>query len=348
MKSLPRTTVRPAPTTQHSRREFLTKTALLTGGILAFGLPLPIRPSSSAHAALTQSTVIRYTLGLDGQIAGPIASLESGFTSGQVVEQTLAHSSYSEKHLATIIHEDISLQCGNTMSPAFYVWIQQALAGQAPRRSGGILTTNLGNQLLDRKDFSNAVVTEVAFPALDRAVNTPVWLGIKIKPGQVSYQPGSGQIAFPKGAKVGAWLASSFRINIDGLEQACPHVVKVDSLVWKQPFSQAQLVRGEISTVGRILTPNLVLTLPQAQAGPFTQWFYQFVVQGQNSDAHERSGTLEFLASDLQTILFVLNFGHLGIFRMSPDPQSQNSPVPLVKVEMYCETMQLTQFPNSN
>jgi|GEM_PF-1098244 len=345
MKSLPPTKVRPAHTTQHSRREFLTKTALLTGGILAFGLPLSLRPSPSALAAVPKSAGIRYALGLDGQIAGPIASLESGFTSGQVLEG--GRPGEIAKHLETIIHEDISLQCGNTMSPAFYVWIQQALAGQSPQRSGGILTTNLGNQLLDRKDFSGAVLTEVTFPALDAAANTPVSLGIKIKPAQLSYQPGGGQIAFPQAVKLG-WLASHFRIKINGLESACAHVVEVDSLVWKQEASQAQLRRTERPTVGLIQTPNLVLTLPQAQAGPFTEWFYQFVVQGQNSDAHERSGTLEFFASDLQTILFVLNFGHLGIFRMSPVPQSQNSPVPLVKVEMYCETMQLTQFPNSN
>ncbi|TFG61208.1 MAG: hypothetical protein E4H32_07635 [Nitrospirales bacterium] len=250
--------------------------------------------------------------------------------------------------METIIQEDISLQCGNTMSPAFYVWIQQALAGQSPQRSGGILTTNLENQLLDRKDFSGAVLTEVTFPALDAAANIPVSLGIKIKPAQLSYQPGGGQIAFPKGGKLG-WLASHFRIKINGLESACAHVVKVDSLVWKQPFIQEQTgpTRSKVPTAGQIQTPNLILTLPQAQASPFTEWFYQFVVKGQNSDAHERSGTLEFFASDLRTILFVLNFGHLGIFRMSPDPQSQNSPVPLVKVEMYCETMQLTQFPNS-
>lgn len=330
-----------------SRREFLAKTALLTGGILTFGLPIPRRQPQSALAAITQSAAIRYALGLDGQIAGPIASLESGFISGQVVEQTVTQSPHPKKNLAAIVYEDIAIECGNTMSPAFYTWIQQAFAGQAPRRSGGILTTNPANQIIDRKDFADAVLTEVAFPALNRAANTPVSLGIKLKPGQLSYQSGGGKIAFPEGAKAGTLLASSFRINIDGLETACAHVLKVDSLVWKQSVSQGQVGIRLSKLPDRIQTPNLVITLPQAQAGPFTQWFHQFVIQGQASDNTERSGTLEFLATNLQTILFTLNFGHLGIFRMSPVPQSQNSSVPLVTVEMYCETMQLTQFPNT-
>jgi len=193
------------------------------------------------------------------------------------------------------------------------------------------------------------VLTKVAFPALDRAANTPASLGIKIKPAQLSYQSGVGQIAVPIKGKLGAWLVSNFRININGLEQACAHVVRVESLVWEQPVSQGQIgaLRSKLPAVGQIQTPNLILTLPQAQAVPFTQWFYQFVVQGQASESAERSGTLEFFATDLKTILFTLNFGHMGIFRMSPVPQSQNSALPLVQVEMYCETMQLTRFPNT-
>lgn len=331
-----------------SRREFLTKTALLTGGILAFGLPLPSRQSQSALAApKPQSAGIRYVLDLEGQIAGPIASLESGFIAGQVSAQPLSQIPYPKKHLSTIIYEDIAIQCGNNMSPSLYHWIQQALEGNLPQKAGAILTTDLSNQLLDRKIFPNAVLTEVAFPTLDRSANTPVSLGIKIQPTQLSYQSGGGQIPFPSTNKPQAWLASNFRITIEGLEQACAHVVRVESLIWQQQVSQGQIGdrRSAGPTPGPIHTPNLILTLPQAQAGPFTQWFYQFVVQGQASDSEERSGVLECLAPDQQTPLFALHFDHLGIFRMSPVPTSSTNPVPLVKVEMYCEAIHLTHFP---
>jgi len=42
------------------------------------------------------------------------------------------------------------------------------------------------NQLLDLKIFPKAVLTEVAFPTLDRSANTPVSLGITIQPTQLS------------------------------------------------------------------------------------------------------------------------------------------------------------------
>ena len=93
--------------TSQSRREFLTKTALLTGGLLALGLPFPSRQSRSVWAATKpQSPGIRYALSLDGQIAGLITSLDSGFISGQVSEQPLPQSPNPKKHLSTIVLRD--------------------------------------------------------------------------------------------------------------------------------------------------------------------------------------------------------------------------------------------------
>ena len=329
---------------QPSRREFLKKAGILTGGILALGLPLPLRQASSALAAAPPSDSVRYALDLGGQIAGPIISLDSGFTSGQVVEGRLGQSLSSKKHLDTIVPEDVFLECRNNMTKDFYLWIQQALGEQAPKRSGGILTMSMGNQLLDRQMFTDAFITEVTFPALDRTSTTQASIGLKLKPRQWSYQSGGSQIAFPTGVNLGGWLSSHFRVGISGLESACAHIVKVDSLVWKQSLSMAQ---DRLSfTSGPIQTPNLVVTLPRTQAGPFTEWFKQFVINGKSSDSDERSGSLEFLAPDQQTVLFKLNFEHLGIFRMSPIPPSPTNATPLVKVEMYCETLRLTEFPS--
>lgn len=51
------------------------------------------------HAApIAKSAAIRYALDLEGQIAGPISSLESGFISGQVREQNLPQSPYPKKN----------------------------------------------------------------------------------------------------------------------------------------------------------------------------------------------------------------------------------------------------------
>ncbi|MDR4495180.1 MAG: hypothetical protein AB7P17_11560 [Nitrospirales bacterium] len=341
---------KPTKNPPQTRREFLAKAALLTGGILTFGLPLPFRQSRSALAAARpQAAGIRYILELGGQIAGPISSLDSGFISGQVIEHPSTQSSYPQKQLAGILYEDIAMKCGQTMSPALYQWIQQTLAGPPSQRSGAILTTNLNNQITDRKQFEDALLTEVTFPALNAlAATTPVALGLTIKSSQLTYQGGSGsQIGVPLAPKVSPWLASNFRLMIDGLEQACNFVTQVEPILWKRAVTQSPVGarHAPVVTSGQIQTSPLVITLPQSQAAQFTQWFYQFVVQGQASDADERSGTLEYLTSDRQARLFTLRFEHLGILRMSPVPQSEASGNPLVKVEMYFESLQLTEYP---
>lgn len=334
-----------------SRREFLEKTAFLACGTLAFGLPFPAGRRHQAFAApAPHSTGIRYALELQGNFAGPLIDVQSGFVSGQVVTQSLGPTQQLKKHLATIVHEDITIQCGNDMSPSLFQWIQQTLNGGSPSPlNGAILTTNAMNQVIDRKEFQNALLTEITFPALDRSSNLRVFMDLTIKPGQTILQPGTGaQISFPSPHQFPLWMASNFRLSIQNLEQACPSVTKIDALVWKQQVGQGLVgtARGSGQSTGSsIEMPNLVITLPQSQAEPFTQWFREFVIQGQAADSQERPGLLEFLGPDLQTPFMSLSFGHLGIFRMSPVPNLPASGIPQVQIEMYCETMQLTQLP---
>lgn len=321
---------------------------------MTFGMPFISASLRSTMAAPlqrdTQAMSTRYALDLNGTLAGPLNSVDSGYISGQVTK-AMGPMQQFKKHLATIVYEDISFQCGNNMAPFFYQWVQSALDGQPTQMNGAILTTNAMNQVIDRKEFQNALITEIVFPAMDASSKSPVFMNLTIRPGQTILQPGTGaQISFPLQQHKGKiWAASNFRLQIQGLEQACAHVIKIDSLVWKQPpVSQGAIGsrQSNQAQVGPFDVPNLVITLPQAQAEPFAQWFHDFVVQGQASDNDERPGILEYLEADRQTPIMTLSFGHLGIFRMAPVPQTGTKMIPLVKIEMYCESLQLTQFPS--
>lgn len=335
-----------------SRREFLRKTALLTAGFAALGFPWNQGSPPKAFSAqrlTSKGGGIRYALDLQGNLAGPLASVDSGFISGQVAK-AMGPEQQFKKHLAGILYEDITIQFGSDMAPSLYQWIQQTINGQPAQMNGAILTTNAMNQIIDFKEFQNAFITEIAFPALDASSNAPVLMGLKIQPGQTVFQPGNGaQISFPPTQQFKHWLASNFRLEIDGLEQACGHVIRIDSLIWKQSINNQGAIgafRSPQNPVGPSDAPNLVITLPQSQAEPFAQWFRDFVIQGQASDNEERNGRLEYLGPDRQTPLLTVDFENVGIFRMSPIAQSNMNAIPLVKVEMYCERLQLTQSPS--
>lgn len=333
-----------------SRREFLTRGAILAGGTMIFGLPFLTGRTRSTYAALQGQALEpgRYALVLSGQVVGFLNSVESGFVSGTVVAQQLGNEpNMLKKHWAAITYEDISVQCGGNMSPEFYQWIQSSMNSQSNSMNGTVLKTDMSYQVIEEKVFQNASITEITFPALDGASNEPFTFNVTFKPQHTILQPGPGsQISFPPQPHAGNLLSSNFRLNIQGLENACAFVQHIEPLVWKRSLGEAQTgsFQEHNAALQPLEIPDLVISLPESQAGPFAEWFQDFVIQGHTTDDQEKPGILELLAPDHQQVLFTISFGHLGIFRMSPIPSS-NHGQSLVKIEMYCETMQFAQGP---
>ena len=86
--------------------------------------------------------------------------------------------------------------------------------------------------------------------------------------------------------------------------------------------------------------PNLVLTVPESAAQPWIGSADDFIIQGNNGQGKERSGTLDFLAQNVATVLGTLTFSNLGIFKCSPEKSEASSDaIRRVKVELYCEEM---------
>ena len=334
-----------------SRREFLRKSAILAGGAWLLGGPLFTSRTDTANAMVPAHQgvgALNYALVLDGQVVGILPSVESGFISGVIATQQLSSGQpILKKHLATIQYEDIIIKCGSGMNPSMYQWIQATLTNEPLTRGGTILKLDQNFQVVEEMVFQDAWITEVGFPAFDTSSPQPAYITLKITPQHTFFQNGSGsQISSPQIGHGQQWLTSNFRLNIQGLENACAHVTRIEPLIWTRTLTgggAGGFRNRSLPTPGAAETPNLVITLPDSQAGPFREWFYNFVIQGQASDSDEKPGMLEFLAHNLQQVLFTVSFGNLGIFRMSPVPQSTTSTASLVKVEMYCETMNFSQ-----
>jgi hypothetical protein len=83
--------------------------------------------------------------------------------------------------------------------------------------------------------------------------------------------------------------------------------------------------------------PNLVVTLPEADAESFFAWHEDFVINGIGA---EKDGSLEYLAPSLGQTLFTVQFENLGIFKMTPEKvEAGSEQIRRVKAEMYCEAM---------
>ena len=333
-----------------SRRDFVTKTSILAGGFLAFGWPFLTRRSRSAFAAQPRQVVqsggaVRYRLELNRAIVGPLQTTEGGVVSGEIITYQDGNAPILKKRLGRLEIEDIVFTCGANLSTPFFQWLGETLSQQGRRKNGAIVTVNQNGQIIDRREFQNALVKEIVFPGLDVASNEPGYFKVTVTPERIRYESSSsGQAVSPSQANQAVLSSSKFRLLIEGLEQACTFVRGIEPLVVKQEiihYADGGGAGESRISPGRPEVGNLVITLPQHQAGPFTAWFSSFVLQKQTA-GNIKQGVLEFLSPNGRTVLAGLGLGNLGIFRMIPVAVGGS---PHVQVEMFCETIQLMQFP---
>lgn len=287
-------------------------------------------------------TAGRFALDLGNQFAGWISSIEGGHATSDVVVEKVGADMIQHKHLAGVKYEDISVSCGTAMSKAFYTWIQASLDRKHTRHDGAIITADYDQKEVGRLDFFHALITEVGFPALDAASKDAAKMTVKFAPEYTRMKPKTGAaINAPLGkGEQKKWLPSNFRLKIDGLDQACAKVNKIEALTIKQKVVEHAVgeLRDYEKEPASIEYPNLVITCSESHADQLYAWHEDFVIKGHNTQDKEKGGSLEFLTADRETVLFTLTFAGLGIFKLTPEKNEAGSEnIKRVKAEMYCE-----------
>lgn len=286
-------------------------------------------------------TAGKFALDLNGDFAGWIQSAEGGQASADVVTEKLGSDIIWHKHIAGVKYEDITVNCGTAMSKSFYEWVQASIDHKVTRFDGAVIKADFNFKEVQRMNFFQALVTEVGFPALDAASKDAAKMTVKFSPeytrtiaktgGAIKGELGKGQQK--------KWLPSNFKLQIDGLDEACKHVNKIEALTIKQKVVEHPVgeLRDYQKEPAHIEFPNLVITCAEAYADKLYQWHEDFVIKGNNDNSKEKSGSLQYLSSDLKA-LFTLEFMGLGIFKMTPEKsEAASENIARVKVEMYCE-----------
>ena len=287
-------------------------------------------------------TAGRFAMDLGGQFAGWISSIEGGHATSDVVVEKLGPDMIQHKHLAGVKYEDISVNCGTSMSKAFYSWIQASLDRKHSRNDGAIITADYDQKEVARLNFFGALITEVGFPALDAASKDAAKMTIKFAPEYTRTQAKTGgavQAPIGKGEQK-KWSPANFRLKIDGLDQACTRVNKIEALTIKQKVIEDPCgeLRDHAKVPASVEYPNLVITCAESHADQLYQWHEDFVIGGNNTQDKEKGGTLEYLSANLKDVLFTLTFSGLGIFKLTPEKiEAGSENVRRVKAEMYCE-----------
>lgn len=333
-----------------SRRDLLRAAGLVTGGALLLGLPKSgwnwISPAQAAVSP-TAKVVANVFLELDGSRV-LLAAVDGGSGVADVVTNDLGPDNTRLKHVANRHFEDIVLQVPLAgVSKALVDWIADMLLNRSAGKDGAIVFADLNFSEIKRLEFVDAVLAEATLPAADaRDLQTPAVLTLRISPVSTRWTGGSGQVIQSVKATASApALSGIFRFNVQGLEPACTRIMKIEPLqATRQIIQTLTGVSGPTVKTGSSLDyNNIAITLPENDGAYFYQWFDDFVLKGNNGQAQERAGLLEWFSADRRKVIASALLSNLGIVKYAPEPYKAgvDTTTPLARVEMYFESMRL-------
>jgi hypothetical protein len=302
--------------------------------------------SNRAYAAA------HFALELDGKDqVGLFRSIEGGGVRAEVM--TYQHGANYDRwrQLGKPKFEDIKLQVGMSMSAPFYVWIADFFKGIPTRKNGSIVAADFYYAERARRNFSGAMIKELAFPKLDGSDKGPAHMTCTLAVEDIQFVKGGGaKLATPAGFdKQKVWTACNFRFRLDGYADACNRVTKVDSFTIKQNTAEyhAGGFKAAIKTPTAIEFPNISFHVPEADAQPFVDHMAKRVGyggkgQGEVRPATQLNGALEIYDNSENTLCTVEFFG-ADIASVTPDRSDAHSDdIKHVKVELYTEKMSFT------
>ena len=299
-------------------------------------LPLALVPQN-AHTRFDP-----IVLDLDGHgYQTLLENVRGGYETREVVEEDEPGAQYTRKHIGNVKYEEISFRCGAGMSKTFFDWLQESFNGRHTRKSGAIIACDFNYKEKARRTFTEALISEVGFPALDAASKDAGKMTVKIQPEFVKSQVAPGPRLDPSRVKPAEkidWDTSSFRFTVDGLEKACASIARVGRVKVKFPWLDHGDPAGAKEPT-KIEFPDLKFTLPEVTAKPFYDWYEDFVIKGNNGQEMEKTGSLEYVTS---AGILRLDFRGLGIIAVTPEDDEPGNGIKKVKVELYVEEMRFS------
>ena len=281
-----------------------------------------------------------FQLMLDGVTCGFLKSVDGGAAVAQVVSEP-GPAYFANKHIGPISYGPFVLQAGLAMSMNLYDWINASWTGKYHRKNGAVVAMDQKLVPVSQREFFNALITETTLPALDGSSKDPAYLTLKFAPEYTRNSKASGKAgAIPKTVQK-VWLPSNFRVTIDGLD--CTKIRAVDSFSVTQKVATDGIgdARDYLREPGKVEFPNLAITLQEASAKSWFDWFDDFVIKGNSDTSKEKQGSIAFLSPNRQDELLRIDLFNLGIFSIGSNTIEANADrVATVTAHLYCERME--------
>jgi hypothetical protein len=222
----------------------------------------------------------RWFLILEGVPCGFLSSFSGGGPTADVLPEG-GSIDFLRKRLGPARYEPITIAFGLSMYSDVYAWMAKAWKRAGERRRGTIIAVSATGKPVSALDFEEALIVETTLPELDAGSKSPAAITLTFAPARTKARKPPSSLA-GGAVKQKQWLVANFQLQIGELD--CSRVSKIEALA--------------ISSTAPVDFPVLRLTVAASSQVQWAQWLEEFVVQGLNDDAHEKSGVLTYLAPE--------------------------------------------------
>lgn len=298
------------------------------------------RAYSAAHFALE--------LDSKNNIVGLIRSVDGGGVKSEIMTYQSGTSFEQWRQIGKPKYEDLKLEFGMSMSDQFYGWIESFFSGDVMRKNGAIVAADFSYQERARREFQDALISEITFPKLDGSDKNPCFMTATVVPETLRFAPGGNNKLDPKfGTEAPKlWTGANFRFQIDSFADACKRVTKIDSFTIKQQIHEyhAGNLRDPMRVPGLLEFPNITFYVPEADAKPFIDHYTKYGIGGETQIPARLTGSIVCLDPTLNDgkPLCTVTLSGIDIANIAPEKQDSTSEeIKLVKVEITIENMKL-------
>ncbi len=307
---------------------------------------MPATPASQGRAY----SAAHFALELDSKnnIVGMIRSIDGGGVKSEIMTYQTGTSFETWRQIGKPKYEDLKLEFGMSMSDQFYGWIEAFFRGEVVRKNGAIVAADFHYQQRARREFQDALISEITFPKLDGSDKNPCFMTATVVPETLRFAPGENQ-KLDKRLTITAqklWTSANFMFRLDGFADACRRVTKIDSFTIKQQIHEyhAGNLRDPMRVPGLLEFPNLTFYVPEVDAKPFIDHYTKHGINGEPQAATRLTGSIVCVdaTQDDSKPLCTVNLKGVDIASVAPEKQDSSSEdIKLVKIEIALESMEL-------
>ncbi|MFZ6181581.1 hypothetical protein [Nannocystis pusilla] len=205
----------------------------------------------------------KYALELDGKPCGWVTDVSGALAVGE-----LGGEGRPDRY------EELTLRCWPGMPHEFYAWVAASMSNRPTPARGEVILADDGNAEMSRLSFAGGVITELALASYEYGFRDSLKLNLKFSPHSSKRSYTGGHLGGEVIEARRPLPATDPELHIDGLEEACSQVRRIEGLMIRQRIERPPGEDG-MYTVRRVAPPvvgRLALVLAENKALGFTRW----------------------------------------------------------------------------